>query len=336
MLESRVNGLRATPVAIEWHSGLPIFACEAFLRAVGDEYGWIGGIDNSGELRCILPYTVIRRLGFRMVRFRIETIPLQGDLSLEEERGFLNSAIEYLRSLRADMIIPGSNTALFRTYPYAAVAAPYGSFIKDLTLSEEILFQEMDAGCRKNIRRATRSCVRIKSGMEYLSLAYGIAKGTMARSGARFKSFNEFERLALALGAHAKVFIAEHEGAVQACLVSAFSQHTAYTLYGGTVSAPIEGAMHLLHWEAMRQFREIGVKRFNFTGVRINPEPGSKQEGIRTFKMRFGGQLVQGYMWKYSFDALKFGAYSIAIRLLSGGDIVDREHQKLVSEPVAG
>ena len=87
--------------------------------------------------------------------------------------------------------------------------------------------------------------------------------------------------------------------------------------------------MNLLLWQAMLEFQALGVKQFNFTGIRINPEKGSKQEGIWNFKMRFGGRQVQGYMWKYSLRPIKFAAYSLAVRLLRGGDIVDVERHKL-------
>src|SRR5437879_1324602 len=99
-----VNRLRAAPVEIAWHSGLPVYASEAFLRTVGQEWGWIGGKDESGELRCVLPYTVIRKAGFRMVRFRVETIPLGGTLDLGEERSFLNSTIRSFQLHVADNI----------------------------------------------------------------------------------------------------------------------------------------------------------------------------------------------------------------------------------------
>ena len=89
--------------------------------------------------------------------------------------------------------------------------------------------------------------------------------------------------------------------------------------------------MHLLHWEAMLRFQAMGVKRFNLQGVRINPEEGSKQEGILTYKKGFGGEMVQGFMWKYSFRPWKSVAYSVVIRLLKGGDIVDNDCHKLAS-----
>ena len=77
--------MKAKPVEINWHPGLPIFARESFLKSVGDEYGWLGGFSDNGELRCVLPYTIIRKAIFRMVRFRVETIPLGNGLNIQEE-----------------------------------------------------------------------------------------------------------------------------------------------------------------------------------------------------------------------------------------------------------
>jgi lipid II:glycine glycyltransferase (peptidoglycan interpeptide bridge formation enzyme) len=108
-----------------------------------------------------------------------------------------------------------------------------------------------------------------------------------------------------------------------------FSHYSAYYVYGGSVPTPVTGANNMLHWEAIKQFRKLGVKRYDFVGVRINPEKGSKQEGLMMFKQRFGGQLIKGYMWKYAIRPIKFAVYSIAVRLLRGGDIVDNERTRL-------
>lgn len=171
--------LKAAPVAIRWHSALPIYASEAFLKSVGDEYGWIGGTDQAGKLRCVLPYTVLRKPGFRLVRFRMETIPLEASLELEEEKSFLNSTMEYFRSVGADMIIPSNNTALFRAYPDRALPAPYGTFVNDLTQTDEMLFSKVRKTYRNNIRRAMKAGVQIKSGMEYLDASYEMVADTL-------------------------------------------------------------------------------------------------------------------------------------------------------------
>jgi hypothetical protein len=330
--QTRTKSLKAVPVPIEWHSGLPIYASEAFLKSVGREFGWLGGLDSEGQLHCILPYTVIRKPGFRMIRFRTETVPMAGELDSVDEKAFLKSVIEYFRSHGADMIIPSGNTALFKSYPDGAVAAPYGTFIKDLNQSEDALLGEMRRTLRHSIRKATNAGVQIKCGLQYLDTSYHLIEKTLKRSGSTFRTYGEFKSRVLSLGDYVKIFVAEHEGAIQGCMVSPFSEHTAYNCYAGSKSEPVTGAMQLLHWEAIRQFRAMGVKRFDFQGVRISPEKGSKQEGIMSYKQGFGGQLIQGYIWKYSFSPLKWIAYSAGVRLFMGGDIVDKEHHKLEIE----
>jgi len=126
-----------------------------------------------------------------------------------------------------------------------------------------------------------------------------------------------------------KFFIAEYQGIIQGSAIIPFSSYSAYYLYGGSIENPLTGAMNLLQWEAIRKFKELGVKRYDFVGVRISPEKRSKQEGLMKFKERFGGQLYKGYMWKHGLHPMKYAAYSLAVRVLRGGDIVDVECHKI-------
>jgi hypothetical protein len=322
--------LKATAIGIQWHPGLPIYASEAFMRSDGGDCGWLGGTDDQGQLRCILPYNVIHKPGLRMIRFRTQTLPVAGELDLDQERSFLNSTVEFFRASGADMIIPSGNTAIFRTFPDGAAAAPYGTFLKDLSQPEEILMSEIRKTYKQNIRKAVASGVQIKSGPEYLDASYELVASTLKRSGSSFKGYDDFKKRVLALGEYVKIFVAEHEGVIQGCMVAPFSEHTAYNCYAGSKPEPVLGSMHLLHWEAIRQFRASGVRYFDFQGVRINPEKGSKQEGILNYKQGFGGRLVQGFLWRYPLRPLKGIMYSVAVRLLMGGDIVDQERSKLV------
>src|SRR5262249_55312546 len=151
------NTIRATAIPVQWHSGLPFYASPQYLQTVGNEYGWLGGFDGSETLRCILPYTVIRKPGFRFVRFRVETIAVGGELDLAEEESFLSSVVEHLRSIGAHLIVPASNNAIFRTYPRGAIAAPYGTIINNLAQPEETLWKDISKAYRKDIRRAIRN-----------------------------------------------------------------------------------------------------------------------------------------------------------------------------------
>jgi hypothetical protein len=321
--------MRALPIPIDWHPGLSIYASEPFLKLIGDEYGWLGGFDDSGKLRCVLPYTVIRKAILHMVRFRVETIAQNNDFGVEDERSFLNSVVEYFRSTGADMIIPATTNTIFRTYPDGAIVAPYGSFVIDLTLPEETLWSNLHSKHRNVVRSAMKKGVEIRSGLEHMNIAHRLIRDTLKRSKLEFMSYEKFKRFVLGLEENVKILVAEHEGSPQGCAVVPFSEHSAYYLYGGSVPHPLTGATNLLQWEAIRAFLGFGVKRYDFVGVRINPEKGSKQDGLMSFKQRFGGQLVQGYMWKYPIGPLKYALYSKAVRFLRGGDIVDQERHKL-------
>lgn len=47
--------MRVEDINIDWTPELSIYPSEKFLKAVGDEYRWLGGFDDSGALRCVLP-----------------------------------------------------------------------------------------------------------------------------------------------------------------------------------------------------------------------------------------------------------------------------------------
>jgi hypothetical protein len=327
-----MGNLKAMPVEIKWHPGLSVFASEAFLKAVGDEYGWIGGIDGSGHLRCVLPYTVIRKLGFRMIRFRVETIPLGPQLDVGEERAFLDSAVRHFRATGADMIIPPTTNSIFRCYPDGAVAAPYGTYVIDLLQPEETLWRNVHPKNRTAIRNATKRGVKIRSGMEYIDAAYAQVRDTFRRSGLPFMTSIAFQRMLSGAGDNVKIFVADYQGIIQGCTVNFFSHHSAYSVYAGSIPKPVDGATKQLHWEAIRLFQDLGVRHYDFAGARVNPQEGSKHERLVQYERQLGAHLRRGYIWKCSFRRVKFALYCLAVRFLRGGDIVDQEHHKLASE----
>lgn len=329
--------MNVTKVEIDWHSGLSIYASEAFLRTAGDEYGWVGAIDDDGLL-CVLPFLVIRKAMFRLIRFPTHTIPMRPTVDEKSEREFLNKAMEYFRAAGADVVIPPTVNTVFRTYPDGAKVAPYGSHILDLTLGEEKLWSMLHSKHRNNIRNATKKGVTIHSGPEHIHTAFELVKGSFSRSSksplARLRlemrmNFPAFERQTRGFGENVKILVASFEGVPQAAVVLPFSHHSAYYMHGGSIASPLTGAMNLLLWEAIRTFSNQGVRSFDFCGARIDPAPGSKAEGIIKFKERFGGVLKKGYTWKYPLRPVKYYLYSQATRLRSGGDVVDQEGHKM-------
>jgi len=322
--------MRVKPIEIDWHPELPIFAKESFLKAVSDRYGWLGGFSESGELRCVLPFTIIRKAIFRMVRYRVETIPMVEGFDAAEEKEFLNGTIEYWRSTDADMVIPATTNTIFQTYPDRADAAPYGTYIIDLCQPEETLFKNIDRILRQNINSAQKSGIKIRSAVEgEFDTGYRLIRETFRRSGIPFMSFGSFMRYLSGLGENAKLLVADYQGELQSFVVFAFSRYCAYAIYAGNSVNQHKGANKLLYWEAIRFFRGQGIRRYDFVGARIDPEKGSKQEALALFKKRFGATLKCGFMWKYPLHPLKYHCYCLAARLRSGGDIIDAERHKL-------
>lgn len=322
--------MNVEPIAIDWRPSLPVFAKESFLRAVGDEYGWLGGFSAAGQLRCLLPYTIVRKPLFRMVRFRLETIPSAPGFEAGEEKDFLNGVLRYFRSAGADMIIPGSSNAIFRTYPDGADAAPYGTYVVDLTPPEEEVWKNIDRIMRQNIKSAAKTGVTIRdAGPDEIKDAHALIRETFGRSRLPFMDLRSFSGFVSGLGENGKLLAAEKSGAAQSYCLFGFSEYRAYAIYAGNLPAQAPGANKLLYWEAMRLFKGLGVKTFDFFGTRVDPEKGSKQEAIALLKRRFGSTLERGFIWKCPIHPLKYRLYGLAARLRSGGDIVDAERHKM-------
>lgn len=318
------------PIPIDWNNNLPIFAADRFLKSVGDNYGWLGGFDESEQLRCILPYTEIRKGIFKLIRFRVETIPVGDGLTILEEKSFLNCCTKYFRSIGADVIIPATTNSIFRTFPDGADAAPYGSYVIDLEQPEEVLWKNISRITRQNIGTAQRAGMSVRTGPEHLDAAHALITETFQRSRLPFMGRESLQRFVDGLGENGRLVIAELQGVLHSCAIFGFSNHCAYAIYAGNLTRQHQGANKLIYWEAVRLFKSLGAKRFDFVGARINPAKGSKEEAINLFKQRMGAKLIQGYIWKYPLRPLRSLAYSYGVRLLRGGDIVDKERHKMV------
>jgi len=321
--------LRVESIKINWHPELSIYASERFLQAVGDDYGWLGGIDNQGKLLCILPYTIINKASIRFCRFRIETIKLAENYTIDQEKEFLGSVINWLRLKGTDVILPPSTNTVFDCFPEGSIAAPYSTWILDLGVDIERLWHNMSTKYRKEIKRASESGIEIKEGLDQLNIAYEIIKNTFAQSAIRFMNFKSFRRILVGLGEYARILVAYVNDEPQSCTAYHFSKYCAYAVHGGSIRSSVPGAMKLLQWHAINLFKSEGVRYFDFLGARVSPPIGSKQEGIMLFKKYFGATPKYGFIWKYPINKIKYSLYQIGMKLLRGGDIVDNEKSKL-------
>jgi len=306
---------------------LPIFATEAYLRALSDEYGWF----MAGKY--ILPYIIKKKNFLNIMYFTNETIVLGETASIiEEEKQFLNEVVMQTRKMGVHIIAQPQTNVVFFTYPEGSLYAPFGSYRIDLTQKEEDLFSKMHSKHRNVVRKAERDGVKILSGPELCEECCQLINETMLRQKLPQHDKEQILRFKKELKDNLAFYVARHEGIAQGAAIIPWNEKAAYYLYGGSRERPHTGAINLMHWRIMLEMKARGVKVYDLMGARLNPVKDSKYEGIQMFKERFGGELKRGYLWKYPIHHFHYNLYRIMTtlrRYVKGGqysgDIIDQE-----------
>ncbi len=312
---------------------LPILAAKEYLNYKSDNYGWF-----LSE-KFVLPFYITKKLIFKRLFFTTEVVYLT-KASIEEEKLFLNDVIKISKLKKIDIIDVPQVNAIFNTYPDNSTFTQFGTYIADLALSEEELFNNLHPKHRNVIRKAMKDGVIIKNSHEYLKECYDIIKSTYSRQKKSFLTLKEFEELKTYLNENVSFYIALKDNIIQGCAVLLWNTgHSSFYLFGGSIISPYGGSLNLLHWQAMLDMKKSNVKWYDFFGARIKPEEGSKLEGIQRFKERFGGVLKTGYLWKCSLNPFKAVLFKIVYKifcLIKGikytNDIIDQEKEKVIAE----
>ena len=301
---------------------LPIFATEEFLKTKSNEYGWF--VNNN----FILAYYIDRRFIFSKLVFTNETIYLSKNVAKEKE--FLNEVINVSKNLDIDLIAQPLANAVFNTIPDGAKYIPWGSYIVDLTLDEELIMKNIHSKHRNVIKKAKKDGVVVEVTQD-IKVVYKNIKETMQRQNRAYPSLESLDKIK----DFTVFFIAKKDGEIQGCSVFIYNQYQALYLHGGSISRPYTGSLNLMHYEAMLYFKEKGIMQYDFMGARPNVEKGSKLDGIQRFKSRFTKEMKQGYMWKYEIRPLKVKLMNLLQLLLAKlngkqylGDAIDQESKK--------
>jgi hypothetical protein len=326
-MQTQANELVVAREDARHDDALPITFSPSFLKSESKDFFWLVGRRNGEEV-FVQPVLRYKKAIFNFARFPDAPFSRM-PTSATEEREFLDACAAHLRSADCDFIMQSSTTAVFRAVPTGATAIPFGTYRIDLTQPTEVLFKGLHPKHRNSINGASKKgCTVRPLRTDELDLAFDIISGSFQRSGGHFINREKFHQQYENFGSHVLTMgVFSSEGVIQGCGIFPYTKATALYLHGGSVPAPVSGAMNLLHWQAILQFKELGVEVYDFVGARVSPAPGSRFEGIKNFKARFGGQFLQGYMWRLPFSAFKFSLFKIVFRLIANGqgDIIDQE-----------
>lgn len=252
-----------------------------------------------------------------------------------DPKDFLNNCIRMLISLYKVQWCISTASGFFNCYPNNSIFIPFGSHVINLTQSHDNIFSNMNSKHRNSIRRAERSGVVVKNGGEELLEDYlKLDNDTWERSGSNSHGINYYKNMITGLGDNVRVFIAYMEDKPQAGGIFYYNKAMCYYMYGATKNNPEAGSANLLHWEAIKFMKDVNVKEYSFVGCRINEDMNSKYHGIQRFKERFGGELIQGYLFRYENSPYMYKLFCLAMQLRSKDksqeykDAIDQEIHK--------
>lgn len=276
----------------------------------------------------VLPFSVKKRQLFSSVQ--LPCLP-QG-CTPENEKAFVNDAVRLIcKTVNPDYIYTTA-TSVFDEFCDKSDYCKFGSYIISLDKTEDELLEGMHSKHRNVVRKAIKDGLTVECGPEYADVCYDLIKDTYQRQGKSAFSHQHFDQLK-GMSDHVDFWVVKNGEEYQGCAVLLWNKgFSSYYLHGGSAAHPHGGALNLLHWEAIKKMKERGVRYYDFVGARINPEPGTKLEGIQRFKSRFGGEMKVGYMWRYVNHPLKYRLYVLTVKLYTKFVLKDNNYYDIIDD----
>jgi len=285
---------------------LPILAQERYLKTKSSKFGWLA------DDYFIIPYFLDTRLIFTRMVFTYGLIAKKDGLTIVDEQNFLDKMVNFVKTKKlCDFIYKAQSNVIFSGCPKGSDCVEWGSYVVNLSLSEEDLLKNMHSKHRNVVRKAIKDGVVIKKSDD-IELVQKIIADTMKRQNViHYPSLEYMQNLYKNIPDNLALFIAHKDGVVQGVALFVYDKVCSYYMYGGSIPKPHIGSLNLLHYEAMKYFKNLGLQKYDFVGARINFKKGSKYEGLDRFKNRFGGALNKGYSFRYIINPLKFKLFNI-------------------------
>ncbi len=302
---------------------LPIMGQKGYISAKSSNYGWFRDKDFA------IAFVIDKRAIFKRLIFMCEVVSLdKSQVSKDDEKRFLEDIIDFIKQKKlVDFIYKAHSNVIFKSCPNKAICVPWGTFVVKLNYTDNELIKEFKPRERGKIRKAIREGVEIKESNN-IELVYNIIKDTMQRQNSiHYPSIEYLKSLVKNIPNSVKFFLSYYQNRVQGCAVVVFDKNRAYIPYAGSIAKPEHiGALHLMHFEAMRAMYNLGVREYDFVGTRLYELPGSKFSGINRFKRAFNPRVDRGYSFKYIIDPIKYKLFNLTSKTylsLKGFNYID-------------
>ena len=287
----------------------------------------------------VVPVAITRRGIFRYANLITEPAIINAG-SEESLKAFLDEVCSFLKvQMKVQWINQTSAASFFMDFPTGTKHIPFGSHVIDLRLDEDALWKNVHSKHRNVIKKAEKDGVVIECGRA-AKLAedyHRLDIDTWDRRDGKAVSSDHWKELLEEMGNDVIIYVAYLDGEPQSGAVFFFNEQMCYYMFGANKTNPHIGSGNLLQWHSILDMKSRGVKAYSFVGCRINEDENSKYHGIQRFKERFGGVLVQGYMFKMVFNPFMRGLFVLGLNIYSFlrtlkfipfQDVIDQEIHK--------
>lgn len=166
----------------------------------------------------------------------------------------------------------------------------------DLEKSEEDLLADMRRQTRYEVRRSMKQNIKVESGNseKLFKEFHQVQAETAARQ--NFIPPSEKDLLAEreAFGKNATIYVAkteEGEPIAYGLILKSGSEADYFEAASTELNRRLPGA-YAIQWQAMRDLKKEGYKRYNLWGIAPPNQPNHRYAGVTTFKTGFGGECV--------------------------------------------
>ena len=195
--------------------------------------------------------------------------------------------------------LPTSNSKLIKAFEEMQ---PEHTLILDLTKDKEEILAQMKQKGRYNIKIAAKNGVLVtcdEIGSESAATFYSLYQMMGKRHKITSRNQKYFSTLLEILHqkGYARVYTAWIEAEnkripLSSAIILHYNGRATY-LYGGSDNEHKSFmAPYLLHWQAICDAKEAGLKEYDFFGIAPNEDPKHPWSGVTRFKKQFGGAEV--------------------------------------------
>ena len=169
----------------------------------------------------------------------------------------------------------------------------------DLTKTEDELMADMRRQTRYEVRKAGRQGIIVEHGNseELFREFHAVQAKTAARQHFVPPDLDTLLAERKAFGDKAQIYVAytsEEEGKkpIAYGLILGYGEEADYYEAASTELNRKYSGAYAIQWQAMRDLKQQGYKRYNLWGIAPPDQPEHRYAGVTTFKKGFGGEVI--------------------------------------------